>query len=153
MIYTIRTTNGRETIVMDMLIPKIKSKGIDVKTVFHPAEIKGYIFAEGDLGAIQEAVRGVVYSKGVIEKEVKIDQIKHFLEHKIEKIKINEGDLVEIIGGPFKGEKGKIQRIDKVKNEVTIELLEASIPIPITITTEFIKVIKQKAKEEEEVTS
>ena len=33
--------------------------------------------------------------------------------------------------------------MDKVKNEVTIELLEASIPIPVTIPTEFVKVVKR----------
>ena len=90
-----------------------------------------------------------MHIRGVMEKPIGIDEIKHFLETKKAIIKINEGDVVEIIGGPFKGEKGKIQRIDKVKDEVTIELLEASIPIPVTISTEFIKVIKLAKKEEE----
>jgi transcriptional antiterminator NusG len=61
-------------------------------------------------------------------------------------VKVGEEDVVEIMGGPFKGEKGKIKRVDKSKNEVTIELLEASIPIPVTIAMEFIKVIKRSAK-------
>jgi len=45
-------------------------------------------------------------------------------------------------GRAVQGEKGKIKRVDKTKNEVTIELLEASIPIPVTIAMEFIKVIR-----------
>ena len=62
----------------------------------------------------------------------------------------NEDDVVEIIGGPFKGEKGKIQRIDSVKDEVTVELLEASIPIPVTISTELVRLIRTAQKKETE---
>jgi ribosomal protein L24 len=71
---------------------------------------------------------------------------------KKDRIKIDKGDIVEIIGGPFKGEKGRIERIDKVKDEVTIELLEASIPIPVTISTEFVKIVKKEKKENKEET-
>ena len=148
-IYTVRTTSGREVIVLDLLTSKIRAEGLDVKTVFHPAEIKGYIFLEGSLGNVQKTIQGVMHVKGLIQKPVRLEEIQHFLEYKKERIKVEIGDTVEIIGGPFKGEKGKINRIDKVKDEVTVELLEASIPIPVTIATEFVKVLKTKKKEEE----
>ena len=150
MIYTIRTTSGREDIVIDLLMSKIKEVGLGIKTMFHPAEIKGYVFIEGNLGAIQKAIQGMMHIRGIIEKPIKIEDIQHFLEYKRERIKVGIGDVVEIIGGPFKAEKGKIQRIDKVKDEVTVELLDATVPIPITITTEFVKVIKPKKKEGED---
>ena len=148
-IYTVRTTSGREVIVLDLLASKIKAEGLDVKTIFHPAEIKGYIFLEGSLGSVQKTVQGVMHVKGLIQKPVMLEEIQHFLEYKKERIKVEIGDIVEIIGGPFKGEKGTIKRIDKVKDEVTVELLEASIPIPVTIATEFVKVLKSGKKEEE----
>jgi len=135
---------------MDMLASKIKVEGLDIKTIFHPAELKGYIFIEGTLGNVQKAIRGVMHIRGLIQKPVQLEEIKHFLEYKKERIKIELGDIVEIIGGPFKGEKGKVNRIDKVKGEVTVELLEATIPIPVTIATEFVKVVKPaKAAPEE----
>ncbi len=143
MIYTLRTTSGREDIVMDMLNSKANAENLDVKAVIHPAELKGYIFIEGSTADIHKALRGVMHTKGLIEKPIKISDIQHFMETKTEELKVNEGDEVEIIGGPFKGERGKIKRVDKTKNEVTIELLEASIPIPVTIAMEFIKVIKK----------
>lgn len=145
MIYTLRTTSGREDIVMDMINSRVKAEKLDVKAVIHPAELKGYIFIEGGTADIHKSLRGVMHTKGLIETPVKMDDIRHFLETKTSEIKIGEEDVVEIIGGPFKGERGKITRIDKTKNEVTIELLEASIPIPVTIAMEFIKIIK-KAK-------
>jgi transcriptional antiterminator NusG len=150
MIYTIRTTSGREDIVIDILTMRLKSEGYNIKAIFHPAEIKGYVFVEGSSGDIHKAIHGMMHVRGVIEKPVKLSEIQQFLEVKKDRIKIDTGDIVEIIGGPFKGERGKIQRIDKVKDEATIELLEASIPIPVTISTEFVKVVKKQKKEGEE---
>jgi len=144
MIYAVRTTSGRENIVIDLLEDSIKANGLAINVVVHPAEIKGYIFIEGNLGDIHKAVRGVMHVKGVIEKPIALSEVERFLVTKKENIKIDVGDIVEIIGGPFSGERGKIQRVDTVKEEVTIELLEASIPIPVTISTELIKIVKKK---------
>jgi transcriptional antiterminator NusG len=148
MIYTIRTTTGREDIVIDMLSSRIRAGALNVKAMFHPAELKGYVFAEGSITDIHKSIYGVLHVRGVMEKPVNLSEIEHFLEIKKDTIKLGLGDVVEIIGGPFKGEKGKAERIDPVKDEVTIELLEASIPIPVTIATEFVKVIKKAAAPE-----
>ena len=143
MIYAVRTTSGRENIVIDLLEDSIKANGLDINVVVHPAEIKGYIFIEGKLGDIHKAVHGVMHIKGVIEKPITVSEVERFLVAKKNEIKLDIGDVVEIIGGPFSGEKGKLQRIDTVKEEVTIELLEAAIPIPVTISIELIKLIKK----------
>ena len=145
MIYTIRTTSGREGIVMDMVASKVRAEGLNIQTIFHPAEIKGYIFIEGTLGNVQKAIQGVMHIRGLIQKPVRLEEIQQFLEYKKERIKVELNDIVEIIGGPFKAEKGKVNRVDKVKGEVTVELLEATIPIPVTIATEFVKVLKSAA--------
>jgi transcriptional antiterminator NusG len=143
MLYTLRTTSGREDIVMDMINSRVRADRLDVKAVIHPAELKGYVFIEGSTADIHKALRGVMHTKGLIEKPVSIADIEHFMRTEAAEIKVGENDVVEIMGGPFKGERGKIKRVDKNKNEVTIELLEASIPIPVTIATEFIKVVKK----------
>lgn len=147
MIYAVRTTSGRENIVIDLLEDSIKAKGLDINVVVHPAEIKGYIFIEGNLGDIHKAVHGVMHVKGVIEKPITVAEVERFLVTKKKEIKIDINDVVEIIGGPFSGEKGKVQRVDSVKEEVTIELLEAAIPIPVTISIELIKLIKKGEEE------
>ena len=149
MIRTIRTTVGRENAVIETLINKIKNNNLDIKCVFHPGELKGYIFIEGDIEAINQSIKGVPHVKGIIKKEVKISDIKKFLEVKKIEIKVNKGDVVEIIGGPFKNEKGKVTRVDEAKEELTIELLEAAIPIPITIPIESSRVVESAEKSEE----
>lgn len=148
MIKTVRTTVGRENAVIETLVNKIKSKKLDVRCIFHPGELKGYIFIEGDSEAINEIIRAVPHVKGIIRKEVKMNDLKKFLEVKKIEIKVNRGDVVEVIGGPFKNEKGKVTRVDEAKEELTIELLEAAIPIPITIPIESARVIETAEKGE-----
>ena len=115
---------------------------MNIKTVFHPGELKGYIFVEGEEEEIDNVIKAVPHIKGLIRKEVKIDDIRKFLETKKIEIKINRGDVIEVTSGPFKNEKGKVTRVDEAKEEVTIELLEAAIPIPITVPIESVMVIE-----------
>lgn len=146
MIYTIRTTVGRENAVIETLANKVKNSSLDVKSIFHPAELKGYIFIEGDFAVVESIITGIPHVRGLIPKEVKISEIKHFLEVKKIEIKVNRGDVIEIVGGPFKGEKGKVTRVDESKDEVTVELLETAVPIPITVAIDSIKIL-EKAEE------
>jgi transcriptional antiterminator NusG len=59
----------------------------------------------------------------------------------IEELDIN--DVVEVTGGPFKGMKAKITEIDRTKEEVTIELLEATFTLPITVHADYVKVTEK----------
>jgi transcriptional antiterminator NusG len=140
MIYTIRTTVGRENAVIETLVRKIKTRTADIKSVFHPGELKGYIFMEGEEDTIDEIIKAVPHIKGLIRKEVNIDELRKFLEVKKIEIKINRGDVIEVTSGPFKNERGKVTRVDEAKEEVTIELLEAAIPIPITVPIDSVRV-------------
>ncbi len=146
---TIRTTVGRENAVIGTLLNKIKTQGLEVKSIFHPNELKGYIFLEGEESAIDDAIKAVPHVKGVIRKEVPLLEIKRFLEVKKIEIKVNRGDIVEVVGGPFKNEKGKVTRVDEAKEEVTMELLEAAIPIPITVPIESVKVLESSEQGEQ----
>jgi transcriptional antiterminator NusG len=148
MITTIRTTVGRENAVIDTLMSKVKNSGLNIKAIFHPGELKGYLFLEGEIEEINELIKGVPHVKGIIRKEVTMSDIKKFLEVKKIEIKINRGDIIEVTGGPFKNEKGKVTRVDEAKEELTIELLDAAIPIPITISMESARIIESAEKKE-----
>jgi len=150
MIRTIRTTVGRENAVIETLTCKIKNMGLAIKSIFHPGELKGYIFLEGEEEVINGLIKGVPHVKGIIRKEVSMTDIKKFLEVKKIEIKINRGDVVEVTGGPFKNEKGKVTRVDEAKSELTIEFLEAAVPIPITIPIDSARLIEAAEKEKGE---
>lgn len=125
---------------------RVKNLGVDVRAIVHPSELKGYIFIEGDINAIEQAIAGMPHVRGLIRRELKMPEITKFLETKKIEIKLYRGDIVEITGGPFKNEKGKITRVDEAKSEVTIELLDAAIPIPITVSSDSIKVLESSEK-------
>jgi transcription termination/antitermination protein NusG len=148
MIFIVRTTVGRENSVMDNLASRAKNLQQDIKSIFHPGQIKGYIFVEAELEALEEAISGVPHVRGIIKKEVAFPEVSKFLIEKKIDIKVHKGDIIEILGGPFKNEKGKVTRVDEAKEEVTVELLEAAIPIPITVSLTAIRVIESQVTEE-----
>jgi transcriptional antiterminator NusG len=62
-------------------------------------------------------------------------------------INIQKNDIVEVISGPFKGENAKVSRVDKMKEDVVVELVEAAVPIPITVKIDAVKVIRRDTDE------
>jgi len=145
-ILTIRTTTGRENSVIDSIITKVKSHGYNnIKSVFHPEEFRGYVFIEGAVEDIENVIKNIPHVRGIIRKDVNINEIERFLVPEKQEIKVEIGDIVEIVAGPFKGEKAKTTRVDETKNEITVELLEAAIPIPVTISMNSIRIDKKKS--------
>ena len=52
--------------------------------------------------------------------------------------------LVEHVNGPFKGERARVQRIDQAKEEITVELVDAMVPIPVTVKGDSVKLIEKE---------
>ena len=86
----------------------------------------------------------------MILKKNTYEEIKNMLQPKIEDVKIEIGDIVEMIAEPFKNEKAKVTRIDRQKGEVVVSLLGASVPIPVTVKLDNVKVIRRDDKAQEE---
>lgn len=143
MIFALRTTAGREKQVVDKLIA-IAKKQDSIYSVLSPAEVRGYVFVEAENRSdVQQAVYGVPHVKGVVEGTVSIDETTHFLESKPTQINIEKNDIVELISGPFKVEKAKVIRVNKIKEEVVVELLEAAVAIPLTLKIDAVRVIRR----------
>ena len=51
---------------------------------------------------------------------------------------------MELVNGPFKGEKARVQNIDEGKEEITVELIEAMVPIPVTVKGDSVRVIDKE---------
>jgi transcriptional antiterminator NusG len=152
--YLLRTTTTQEDAVVDMLYQKaIMDEDSGVYGVFHPAPIKGYVFMEArDLGDAIQLVQGVPHTKGFVKGEVDFDkEVKPLLQPKSSVLDVKKGDMVELIAGPFKGEKAKVIRVDENKEEVTVELIEATVPIPVTAKGMHIKVFDRVTQETAEV--
>jgi transcriptional antiterminator NusG len=145
-LYTVKTVVGRENIAIDAIATKAQADKLLINIVLRPEEIKGYIFIDGDLTDIEKVVQMVPHVRGIIKKPMDVKEIQRFLQPKKVEIELDVKDVVEVIGGPFKGERGRVTRYDKVKREVTLELLDVAVPIPITVNVEFIKLTEHAEK-------
>ena len=151
MIFIIKVTTNKEDRAMELISTKVHKKDVQVYSLARPHGLRGYIFLESeDRESAEEAAFNLPYVKGIIGKTVSYEEIKNMLEPVIEEINIEKGDIVEIIGEPFKKEKAKVIRIDKTKGEAVVSLLAAVVPIPVTVKLDNIKVIRREKDEEDE---
>ncbi len=143
-IFALRTTANREDQVMDFITSNVTKKGIEVYSIIRPHGMRSYIFIEASKRSqAEESAFNVPYARGLLKNEVAYNEIEHMLEQVKREVNIRKNDIAEIISGPFKREKCKVTRIDKSKEEVIVELLEAAVPIPITLKFDSIKVIRR----------
>jgi transcriptional antiterminator NusG len=151
--YLLRTTTTQEDAVVDMLYQKAsETPDSGVYAIIHPGTIKGYVFMEArDLGDAIQLVQGVPHTKGFVKGEVDFEkEVKSLLQPKSSVLDVKKGDLIELIAGPFKGEKAKVIRVDESKEEVTVELIEATVPIPVTAKGMHVKVVDRVTQEKAE---
>jgi len=149
-IFILRTTANREEQVMDFVTSNATKKGMNVYSIIRPHGMRGYIFIEAESRAeAEQAAFNVPYARGILPKQVDYKEIEHMLEEskKVE-MNIKKNDIVEVISGPFKRENAKVTRIDRTKEDVVIELLEAAVPIPITVKMDTVKVVRREGEEE-----
>ncbi|MFA5764285.1 MAG: transcription elongation factor Spt5 [archaeon] len=144
MIFPVRTTVGQEQMVVDILGSKINKEELNIYAIAVVPGIKGYILIEADNEITVR--RGLtdtphVRGSGIVKGAVNIEELSGMLESKPLMKTLEEGQTIEIINGPFKGEKAKITRVNSQKEEVVVELLEAAVKIPVTIKAENIKIL------------
>ena len=150
-IFGLRTTANREDQVLDFVSSNAQKRNLNIYTLIKPHGLRGYIFIESDNKEdVEQAFHGVPYARGLLPNTINYSEIEHMIEQVKVQVNIQKSDIVEIITGPFKREKAKVTRIDQQKEEVVVELLEAAVPIPITVKLDSIKVIRRDKEEENE---
>lgn len=148
-IFAVRTTIGQERNVADMMTARTSKEGFMVYSILVPYEIRGYVLVEAvNKTEIEKSLKGVSHARGVVEGEVAFSDIEKFFEPKPMVTKVDTGDIVELVSGPFKGEKARVVRVDLKKEEITVELFEATVPIPVTTRGDSIKVLRKEEESE-----
>jgi transcriptional antiterminator NusG len=117
---------------------------LPIKAVLVPETMKGYVFIEAEgPHFVEEAIAGIKHVRSRVSGIVSFSEIERHIVVKSVIEELDTDDIVEIVSGPFKGMQAKITRLDKTKGEVTLELLEATFTLPITVHAEYVKLVKK----------
>lgn len=144
-LFAIRTTGGQEKVVMNLLENKIKMKKINVQSVLLVDNLKGYVVLEAvDANDAFNAIQGIRHIRGQLRGELEFKDIEGYLVKKSTVSELSVDSVVEIIGGPFKGMKATITRVDHEKEEATVILLDASYQLPVTVDANYLKLSTSK---------
>jgi transcriptional antiterminator NusG len=148
-IFAVRTTAGQEKNVANLVEAKVKMNELQIKAVLVPELLKGYIFIEaGGPHSVEKAITGVRHIRSRVPGVVTFSEVERYILVKPVIEELDENDIVEVVGGPFKGMRAKITRVDKAKEDVTLELLEATFTLPITVHADYVKLVEKSKKEE-----
>jgi len=151
-VFAVRTTAGQEKNVANMIAIRVETSKLPIKAVLVPEMMKGYVFVEADgPHFVEQAITGVKHVRSRVPGLITFSEVERYIVSKpiIEELGVD--DVVEVVGGPFKGMRAKITRIDKSKEEVTLELLEATFTLPITVHADYVRLV-ERAKTEGEAT-
>ncbi len=141
--YAIHVVKGMEGRVALLLEERSRNMGLDVRSIVVPVEANGYVIVEvGSSGVLYHLTRGIRYVKRKRPVAVKEEDALRLAKPIVEAPKVSRGQLVEIIGGPFKGMKGRVMEIHEARKDVDVSLLDFR--MVVTIPLELVKPIEQK---------
>lgn len=147
-IFAVRTTAGQEKNVANLIAAKVQMTKLPIKAVLVPETLKGYVFVEAEgPHFVEEVIAGIKHVRSRVSGIVSFPEIERHIVVKSVIEELDDDDVVEIISGPFKGMQAKITRLDKTKGEVTLELLEATFTLPITVHADYVKLVKKGKSE------
>ena len=116
----------------------------NIQSVLLVDDLKGYVVVEADnVSAMFNAIQGLRHVRGQLRGELTYDEIEKYLVKKSTVLELAVENTVEIIGGPFKGMKATVTRIDHDKEEATVVLLDASYQLPVTVDANYLKLTHQ----------
>jgi len=148
-IWGVRTTVGQEDMVATLLAERSKRRMEEgeqgLLAIIVPPQVRGYVLVEAiDEVTVRRVINGVPHVKGLIGRgAMDVKEIEPMLESKPILEELKPGSVVRLIAGPFKGSKAKILRVDPQKEEVTVELLETAVKIPITVEAENVRIVTE----------
>ena len=134
-----RVKNGKEKDAALAFKEKAEFKDRNIFSVLVIENVMGYIFVEGNKHDIESTCSDVSQYRAKILGKTSLEDLNKHLEPKPTIQGVNVGDIVEIISGPFKGSRAKIVSMIMTREEITVELLDSRITIPIVIHADYVR--------------
>ena len=147
MYFVVKVTSGQERIAANVMQNKIAKSELPIYSIIVVEGVRGYIIleAEDEVSARQFVTKGRSI-RGVLPKSLSEEEVKKLIEVRSHAVGIEKGDIVEFTTGPFKGYKARVLKVDELKDDITVELMDVVVPIPITTKMNTAKTIQKANK-------
>jgi len=156
-LYILKTSIGQEQNVASEIRARLSGTGSlkDIRdkifAVLNPTHLKGFIFIEATaihhvqklIGRVGVGVTPLKNCSKVLGGEAPLEDVLPYLEPKAATSGIEEGCIVEISGGAFRGQAARVTRVAETKEEVTVELFEAAVPVALTVRADQVRVTQR----------
>lgn len=140
--YAVQTRTGQEHSV----VQGITESGVPgIYAALAPQGMNSYVIVEAEEERlVEEAITGMSNAKKVLSGETGFHEVKGFLSSEGDKIEIQEGELVEIQQGGYKGDLARVQRVNESDRKLRVELEEAAVPIPIEVPVDHVRKVERQ---------
>ncbi len=143
-IYPVKTTGGQERTVATFVANKAMQKKKPIYSILALDTWKGYVLFEApNSQVVDESIQGFKHVRSKIPGMMQFQDIEKFLVTKSMVAELSDGDIVEIVAGPFKTMRAKISRIESAKQEVTVVLLDTPYQLPVTVDAAYLKIVEK----------
>jgi len=144
MYFVIRVTSSQEKITLDILEKKAMKAGLPIYSMILVEGMRGYLIVEAkNEAACRDLIMNEPHVKGMLPKPLSEEELNKMIEIKRSAQEIGVNDVVEFLSGPFKGYKAKVIKVDSAKDEITVELMDVAVPIPVTTKSNTAKIIEK----------
>ena len=156
-LYILKTSIGQEQNVAREVRARLSGTGSlkeiqdEIFGVLSPHFMRGYIFVEASalphveklIGRVGVSTTPMKHCRKVLDGESPLGDVLPYLEPKAATAGIEEGSIVEIHGGAFRGQAARVTRVTESKEEVTVELFEAAVPVALTVRADQVRVTQR----------
>jgi len=145
--FVVRVTSSQEKITADILEYKVSKSNLNIDSIVLVEGMRGYLIIEAENEvACRELIMNEPHVKGMLPKPLSQEELDKMLDVKRTVQEIAISDIVEFLSGPFKGYKAKVIKVDSTKDEITVELMDVAVPIPVTTKSNIARVIQKAEK-------
>jgi transcriptional antiterminator NusG len=129
-----------------MLQNKASKTDLPIYSIIVVEGVRGYVIVEAeDELSCRSFISKERNVRGMLSKSLSAEDVEKLIKISTAVQEIEKDDTIEFTSGPFKGYKARVLKVDDTKNDITVELMDVVVPIPITTKMSTAKII-QKAK-------
>ena len=147
MYFIVRVTSSQERITTDILQNKVEKSNLPVHSIIIAEGMRGYLIIEAENENVaRELILDEPHVKGILSRPLSEEDLNRMLETKKVVQNVGVNDIVEFMSGPFKGYKDKVKKVDETKEEITVELMDVAVPIPVTTKAGIARIVQKAEK-------